>query len=575
MTSLNMSTALVVLFIVLSALLLYRLALPKPIPGIPYDQRSASRILGDVPDALKHLSETQEMVSFLVGRCEKLNSPVIQVFLRPFQRPRVVVMDGREAHDIMTKRTREFDRGFVKDLLIATHPHAHVIMDTNDQWRSNRKLVADVMSTDFLNNTTGPSLMHATQSLLDLWREKMRLANGQPFDASHDTNMCTMDTIFAALFGSDIQACASQRDFLAKIDYLKPSKDFDHLAQIPTIPTPKLFDVVEEIAGSSQIAMNSPIGSTHHWLATKLVPKLRRAIAYRDRWIADAVRAAWQKFASNNGNDHDDLIKSAVDLIVEREVSLAKKQGRPPQHDSVYVKCELASFLVAGYETTATALNWGLKYMTAYPEIQTKLRAAVRDAFMASIGPTGHPSHDAMTKIQVPYLEACINEILRHSEGMPANSRKAIVDTQILGYHIPKGTEVMMPASGPSYVSPPMFIDESKRSSTSREAKLEQQRWSSHSDLEIFRPERWLVDNGDGVLEFDSRAAPLHSFGAGLRSCFGKKLAYLELRVIYTLVLWNFELLPVPEPLADMKGKDTLTRQPQTVYIRLREAKAM
>lgn len=55
----------------------------------------------------------------------------------------------------------------------------------------------------------------------------------------------------------------------------------------------------------------------------------------------------------------------------------------------------------------------------------------------------------------------------------------------------------------------------------------------------------------------------------------GKKLAYLEMRVIYTLILWNFELLPIPEAMFDMKGQDILTRQPQTVYIRLREAKAM
>jgi len=68
-----------------------------------------------------------------------------------------------------------------------------------------------------------------------------------------------------------------------------------------------------------------------------------------------------------------------------------------------------------------------------------------------------------------------------------------------------------------------MAIDERKRSNTSRDAKHEEQRWSSHSDLEVFRPERWLVDNGNGGLEFDSRAAPLLSFGAGPRSCFGKE----------------------------------------------------
>jgi len=97
MPAFNTSTAFVVSIIVLLAFFVYRWALPKPIPGIPYDRKSANRLLGDVPDALKHVSETKEMVSFLVGRCEKLNSPVVQVFLRPFQRPRVVVMDGRES----------------------------------------------------------------------------------------------------------------------------------------------------------------------------------------------------------------------------------------------------------------------------------------------------------------------------------------------------------------------------------------------------------------------------------------------------------------------------------------------
>lgn len=33
-----------------SVLLLYRVLLPRPIPGIPYKEASAKRILGDGPD---------------------------------------------------------------------------------------------------------------------------------------------------------------------------------------------------------------------------------------------------------------------------------------------------------------------------------------------------------------------------------------------------------------------------------------------------------------------------------------------------------------------------------------------
>jgi len=139
------------------------------------------------------------------------------------------------------------------------------------------------------------------------------------------------------------------------------------------------------------------------------------------------------------------LIKSAVDLVVEREVTLAKKEGRKPEYDSVYVRDELTGFLTAGYETTASTLNWGLKYLTAYPAVQSKLRAALRQAFTSHIGSNGQPHHEALAKIQVPYLEACVNEILRYNGSVAANTRKATVDTQILGYHIPKGTDVFFP----------------------------------------------------------------------------------------------------------------------------------
>jgi len=139
------------------------------------------------------------------------------------------------------------------------------------------------------------------------------------------------------------------------------------------------------------------------------------------------------------------LIKSAVDLVVEREVSLAKKEGRVPEHNSVYIHDELTGFLTAGYETTASTLNWGLKYLTAYPAVQTKLRASIRQAFASHTGADGQPSHEALVKVHVPYLEACINEILRYNGSVAVNGRKATVDTQILGYHIPKGTDVFFP----------------------------------------------------------------------------------------------------------------------------------
>lgn len=112
--------------------------------------------------------------------------------------------------------------------------------------------------------------------------------------------------------------------------------------------------------------------------------------------------------------------------------------------------------------------------------------------------------------------------------------------------------------------SSPMPQDESKRSSTSRVAK-EEARWH-HTDLDKFDPERFLRKDRDGNVQYDGSAAPMQSFGAGVRGCFGRRLAYVEMRVVYTLMLWNFELLSQK---TDWRAHDSLSHQPREVVVRL------
>ena len=95
-TSALPTTALLAGVLVTLGFLLYRAALPKPIPGIPCARYSINRLFGDVPDALKYHAKTSETVAFLASRCEELKSPIVQVFVRPFSRPWVVLADSRE-----------------------------------------------------------------------------------------------------------------------------------------------------------------------------------------------------------------------------------------------------------------------------------------------------------------------------------------------------------------------------------------------------------------------------------------------------------------------------------------------
>ncbi|KAK4554654.1 hypothetical protein LTR86_008156 [Recurvomyces mirabilis] len=126
---------------------LYQATIPKPIPGIPYLKATANQPFGDLSDFIKFNKRTKEVMQFVTNRAEELNTPVCQLFVKPFRKPWVVVADAREAQDIMARRTREFDRsGQFGDMFGALVPHGMVIQPTNDKWRSQRRLAGDTMA---------------------------------------------------------------------------------------------------------------------------------------------------------------------------------------------------------------------------------------------------------------------------------------------------------------------------------------------------------------------------------------------------------------------------------------------
>ncbi|KAL3426498.1 cytochrome P450 [Phlyctema vagabunda] len=554
--------------------LLYRAALPKPIPGIPYDEKSARRLLGDVPDAFKHYSKTSEMMSFLAQRCQELDSPMVQVFMRPFSKPWVVMADGREASDIMARRGREFDRGNIfRDFFEAVIPHQQSGLPTNDQWRYNRRLVACAMSTPFLNNVAAYRVHENTVDLINLWRQKIRLAPSHVFDVYKDVQYCTVDTIWAATFGESLGISKSQGDYLCNFDHIPlPANSNKIAAEIPTGEFPEAWHSLTTIVQSFDIPMNSPLGRHHHWLAIKLYPPYRRAIASRNRHVGQRIQQAWDTFGSGNGAN-EGKGRCAVDLVVEQEAALAKKEDRVPDRTSKFLFDEMAGFLQAGFETTSSTLNWGVKYLTKYQEVQKKLREALRATHKQAFERGEQPAAEQIAKARDPYLEAFIDEVMRHSGILSSNVRIATQDADVLGYRIPKGTDLFMLTNGASFNSPAFSIDDKKRSATSREYKGDTARWNTHDDLHLFRPERWLTQteqSSDPV--FDARAAPFQTFGAGIRGCYGKRLAYLEQRVIYTLMVWNFEFQSIPDVLGDFKANDVLTHTPKYARVMLRAA---
>lgn len=207
------------------------------------------------------------------------------------------------------------------------------------------------------------------------------------------------------------------------------------------------------------------------------------------------------------------------------------------------------------------------RYLSDYPEWQETIRGELRAAFSAAIEEKRQPNANEINKSQLPNLEAFAEETLRLWPPFFQDKRDTMCDTTLLGVPIPKGTEILIPTGGPGVAQPAIPCLEELHSEECRK-KFNITPWNAE-DITKFRPERWLVENETGHVSFNPRAGPTLAFGLGPRKCFGQKLAYMQIRNVMTLLLWNFRFKKMEGKLASKDAKLEMSAVPKYCYVAL------
>ncbi|RYP46804.1 hypothetical protein DL768_007046 [Monosporascus sp. mg162] len=578
-TQLPFAASTIVLGFLFLLYLAYHWALPKPLPGIPYNEDAPKTILGDGAEILRIRRAGGSVRNWLSQQTARHMSPLVQAFLAPFTKPVLILSDFREAQDILLRRNKEFDRASrTNDALRGVLPWHHIGMRTADpQFRRNRELVKDLMTLHFLNTVNAPAIYDGAQIFLDLWRVKAQLAGGRPFQADEDIHVMTFDIIKVVALGEgDDQSMTARyldtvRSATSTDQKSEATKDIVYIfPKIGTNDDMRAHQMQQEAAGES-IMYPSP--KLFHMFHNFTAP-MREAFALKASMLDKQVSLAVKRLEAG------ERVKSALDYMIQREVSAAKKAGRQPVFDAPSMRDELYGYIGAGHDTTSTAFQWGLKHLAVHQGAQKKIRDGLRAAYAEAFDAGRQPSVAEITKTSVPYLDAVMEEILRLSAPFRQVAREAIVDTTLLGHRVPKGTQVFLDISGPSFTSPSLPVDEAVRSESSKSHRRTTTGSWDHADPQAFVPERWLKktieDGGAAEAEayhYDAQAGPFLSFGTGVRGCFGRRLAYLQLRILMTLLLWNFELAPLPRELNTWEQADGLTIKPAKCFVRLTEAR--
>ncbi len=202
----------------------------------------------------------------------------------------------------------------------------------------------------------------------------------------------------------------------------------------------------------------------------------------------------------------------------------------------------MMTFLIAGHETTASALSWAICMFCKNPGMQSRLRDEVRSALP---DPRSSKSISSVNIDSLPHLNAFCNEVLRLYSPVPVTVRVAAQDTTILDHFIPKGTSMMLF---------PWATNANK------------DLWGD--DAEEFNPDRWMgpgrVNTGGAKSNY-----AFMTFLHGPRSCIGQDFAKGEFVCLVAAWVGTFETSFAKEEF-EIKVRNGITPRPKDLEVQLK-----
>lgn len=192
---------------------------------------------------------------------------------------------------------------------------------------------------------------------------------------------------------------------------------------------------------------------------------------------------------------------------------------------------QIRTILLAGHETTANTISWGLLELAKQPKMQSRLREEIWET-EAAVHARGDVDFTIADFDAMPYTTAVMKEVLRFccvvyhvqryaSEddvlplSQPITARSGDIIREL---PVPKGTRII--ASLAAY---------------NRDKEL----WGE--DAHEFNPERWLNGTAKEKVTSIGVYSNLMTFLGGVRSCIGWRFAVIEIQAFLTEIVGRFE----------------------------------
>ncbi len=324
-------------------------------------------------------------------------------------------------------------------------------------WKQQRRIIQPAFRREEIIGYT-KSMSDVIAEILDGWKPAVR--SGEPFDVSTDAALLAIRVVGATLLGTDLGRDA--KITVDAVNWLMP-----------------------KVAKQMTRVFNLPL-----FLPTQKNKKFRESL----QAIDNVVQLVIQRHR-NVGKCPMDLVSTAITGSVART-----GEAMCP----VQLRDEVATMLIAGYETTANAITWSLYFIATRPEVGAQIAEEVDRVLKGRM-----PREADISELK--YTLMVLRESMRLLPPSFVQSRYALTDDEIRGYFIPAKSVVI--------TSP--FV-------THRHPEF----WANPDD---FLPSRFSVEKKIHPFAY-------FPFGAGPRKCIGHQFAEQEVLLALAMIAQRYRV---------------------------------
>jgi cytochrome P450 len=341
-----------------------------------------------------------------------------------------------------------------------------LLTSEGEMWRRHRRLIQPVFSRRDVTGF-GPQMAAAAQRLAGRWAA---LPEGSLVNVAQEMGALTLEIVGLALFGADLTGDAGQMSRAMS-------------------------------AGQRVAVLTTFLPISWGPASTKVV----KAAARRLGRTADGIEGPVGRLITARRHTGEPA-GAARDLL---DVLLWARDEQGAALTDAEIADEVATFMLAGHETSANTLAWSLALLAAYPAARERLEEEL-EAVLGGRAP------DAADVAQLPWAKAVVAEALRLYPPAWTIERDALADDDVAGTPVPAGSMVAIP---------PYLVHRHP---------------GFWADPAGFDPRRFLPGgNGDAATRHRYAFIP---FGGGKRACVGSSFAELEAVLVLATIAQRFRL---------------------------------